>query len=160
MWKVNTVSYSESVNGILNSNSGVGSDSKGQLVRAEPLMTFARSKEGHPRNNQGNLKRALFSAKKKRRLTRVNADHVPAYAKPFLPPRPSRGKAHPSFFPIPTILIRTIDQFEQLARIKLRLMRFSRVLIVIMNTNLCKLQHYLIVIIDIIKCINVIKCNN
>lgn len=64
--------------------SSVGSDSKDQLVRAEALMTFVRSKEGHPRNNRGNLKRALFSAKKKRRLTRVNADHVPAYAKPFL----------------------------------------------------------------------------
>lgn len=136
MWKVNTVSYSESVNGILNSNSGVGSDSKGQLVRAEPLMTFARSKEGHPRNNQGNLKRALFSAKKKRRLTRVNADHVPAYTRnpSFLPALPeAKLTLHFSQYP----LVRTIDQFEQLARIKLRcLMRFSRVLIVIMNTNL------------------------
>ena len=86
-------------------NSGVGSDSKDQLVRAEALMTFARSKKGHPRNNRGNLKRALFSAKKKRRLTRVNADHVPAYAKPFLLPVLREAKLTPRHFsqyPIPS----------------------------------------------------------
>lgn len=90
----------------------MGSDSKDQLVRAEALMTFARSKEGHPRNNQGNLKRALFSAKKKRRLTRVNADHVPAYAKPFLLPVLREAKLTPRHFSqYPAV--RTIDQFRQ-----------------------------------------------
>lgn len=95
-----------------NSSPGVGSDSKDQFVRAEALMTFARSKEGHPRNNRGNLKRALFSAKKKRRLTRVNADHVPAYAKPFLLPVLREAKLTPRHFSqYPAV--RTIDQFRQ-----------------------------------------------